>query len=123
MRRSIALIGTAALALALTGCGDDEGSATGGTIDPDGLVVVAQDIDFDQDRYEASAGEIPVGYRNEGSLVHTLVIEDVDGLDLEVQSKGDTASGTVTLEPGEYVLFCDVPGHQQSGMEATLTVR
>jgi uncharacterized cupredoxin-like copper-binding protein len=37
-----------------------------------------------------------------------------------VTSEGDTDVGTADLEPGEYRLYCDVPGHES--MEATLTV-
>lgn len=123
MRRSTILAGISLALLAITGCGEGEPTATGDSLDPGGLVVVAEDIDFDRDRYEATAGAVEIGYRNDGSIVHTLVIEDVGDLDLEVESRGDVDSGRVTLDPGEYVLFCDVPGHRQSGMEATLTVR
>jgi uncharacterized cupredoxin-like copper-binding protein len=37
-----------------------------------------------------------------------------------VASSGDTDEGTTELEPGDYRIYCDVPGH--SAMEATLTV-
>ncbi len=40
-----------------------------------------------------------------------LVVED-----------GGTDSGNLTLEPGRYILYCDIAGHRSSGMEARLTV-
>ena len=35
---------------------------------------------------------------------------------------GKSGSLTVNLKPGNYVLFCNQPGHYQDGMFATLTV-
>lgn len=120
------MICTGLLAIgALVGaCGGDDsegstgaGEGSGGAAD---LTVDALDkLAFDQDSYEVPAGEVQVLYRNEGSLPHTLVIEGVDGFKLSV---GDEDSGSVELEPGSYVLYCDVAGHREAGMEAELTV-
>ena len=96
--------------------------AVDGTGDADGLVVVAEDIAFGETAYSAAAGAVPVTYRNDGSIRHTLVIEDVDGFKLEVASTDDVDEGTVELDSGEYTLFCDVPGHRSAGMEATLRI-
>ena len=113
----------------LTGCGGDDdggggdglstGSGDGGG---DGTVtVVAQDsLRFDQDDYTASAGDVTIEYENAGNLTHTLLIDGVDDFKLSVTSNGDTDEGTVELEPGDYRIFCDIPGHES--MEATLTV-
>ncbi|HEV3364625.1 MAG TPA: hypothetical protein VG795_10915 [Acidimicrobiia bacterium] len=37
-------------------------------------------------------------------------------------ARGDVDTGTVALKPGKYILYCDVAGHRQAGMEAPLTV-
>lgn len=84
--------------------------------------MLAEDISFPSDTYQAAAGTIQVTYENVGSIVHTLVIEDVDDFKLTVNSNGDVDEGSVDLEPGTYDMYCDVPGHRQAGMEATLEV-
>lgn len=105
------------------GCGDDDAASAPETPPvEDAVRVAAQDIGFGADQYEVEAGEVAFEYVNEGNILHTLVIEDVGGLELTVRSTGDTDRGSVGLETGEYVLYCDVAGHRQAGMEATLVV-
>ncbi|HET6952623.1 MAG TPA: plastocyanin/azurin family copper-binding protein [Acidimicrobiales bacterium] len=128
LRRQQLVIGAlAASAIVLGACGgdDDGGSSGDGLTTQSGgageVTVVAQDtLRFDHDSYSADAGEVTITYENDGSLVHTLLIDGVDDFKLQVSASGDTDSGTVDLEPGEYRIYCDVPGH--SSMEATLTV-
>lgn len=127
MVRRLAVAAVAALgALALVGCGgdDDTSNAAQGAQEPAGatLSVVAKDIDFSADSYRATAGSVPITYRNDGTLPHTLVIEGVSGFKLEVSGKGDVDRGSVDLAPGTYTVYCDIVGHRQAGMEATLTV-
>jgi plastocyanin len=126
MRRSLPLIlaPLAVLAVSAVGCGgDDAASPDGGQGNEDAVAVVAEDIGFAEDAYESPAGTIAFEYRNEGALLHTLVIEGVDDFALEVAASGDEDAGTVDLEAGTYTLFCDVAGHRDAGMEATLEVR
>ena len=114
----------------LAGCGGDDDGGGGGnglsTGSGEGssgstVTVVAQDsLRFDRDEYTASAGEVTIDYENGGNLTHTLLIDGVDDFKLSVTSNGDTDEGTVELEPGDYRIFCDIPGHES--MEATLTV-
>jgi cytochrome c oxidase subunit 2 len=113
----------------LGGCGGDddggggggEGLSSGSGGGGDTVTVVAQDsLRFDRDEYTASAGEVTIDYENSGNLTHTLLIDGVDDFKLMVTSSGDTDEGTDELEPGDYRIFCDIPGHES--MEATLTV-
>lgn len=119
----VALIAAGALVLSACG-GDDDTAAT-----PDGngagggeLTVIAEDITFSSDTYQAEAGTVDVVYENEGSIEHTLVIEDVEDFKLTVTSNGDVDEGTVELDAGTYTMYCDVAGHREAGMEATLEV-
>ena len=82
-------------------------------------------LKFDKANYEVGAGDVTVGYINEDSIRHTLVVVQdgtkVSGFELKVNKKGDIDSGSVTLVAGTYVLMCTVPGHQN--MKADLTVK
>jgi plastocyanin len=86
------------------------------------MTVVAEDIRFSESTFRAEAGSVAVTFRNDGSIEHTLVIEGVAGFKLDVPANGDVDEGTVDLQAGDYTLYCDVPGHRDSGMEATLEV-
>lgn len=123
--RTNALIPALVAAVALAACGGDDTSVSfepdDGVVDGS-VTVIGSDIAFDRDDYVAAAGPVEITLANEGSIVHSLVVEDVDGMRLVTQSKGDEDTGTVDLEAGEYVIFCDIAGHRNAGMEATLTV-
>lgn len=117
----------------ISACGGDDDEAGDGAGDEAGdgaaptdaeVTVVADDaLDFDEDEYTAPAGKITFTYDNGGSILHTLVVEGrEDDLRLEVRSGGDVDTGSIELEAGEYVVYCDVTGHRSGGMEATLTV-
>ena len=131
MRRTLLCCAGAALLLApLAACGDDDdttstptsassdgggGGGAGGTL----RVGALDSLRFDAESYEVAAGEVHVVYENEGSIAHTLLIDEVDGFKLAV---GDTDEGDVELEPGTYRIYCDVAGHEAGGMVAELTV-
>ena len=87
------------------------------------MTVHAQDsLKFDKSDYTAKAGDLTIGYVDDGSLTHTLSIKGKDGFKLQVTSRGDSKSGKVNLSAGSYTLFCDIPGHESAGMKATLNV-
>ena len=120
-RTSLALVSFAALAA----CGGGE-SAPETTL-PAGVDLVVKavpTIRWDASSYTAPAGEIDVFLANDDNVKHVLVVlqddKVVGDLELEVNKRGDTDQGTITLEPGEYRIYCTVPGH--GSMDSTLTV-
>jgi plastocyanin len=120
------VLAAAAIAVPLAACGDDDADGGGGGDLPEGAVVVdAEDaLRFDPDALTVEAGEVTFGLRNDGSLPHTFVIEELeDELKLSVSGSGGTDSGSIELETGEYTFYCDVPGHRGGGMEGTITVQ
>lgn len=133
-----ALAAATLAALLLAACGDDasddgaalgaEGGGSPAPAEPGGaaLTVEAHDIEFDSDVYRIAAGPVDIEYQQKGTLPHSLVIEEAGGAAVEGFELGvgdaDADRGTVDLPPGDYVLYCDVPGHRGAGMEAELQV-
>ena len=119
------LLTLSATVLLLTSC--SSGTTAPAETLPMGATVIkaVPSLRFDADTYgPISAGDVTIGYSNEDSVRHTLILAKGDtkvpNFKLVIGKKGDVDSGTVTLEKGEYTLICDVPGH--SNMRATLTV-
>lgn len=129
-RRLAGFLSTAAVAvLVMTACGADDSpvaSPTSGDSSEEaeaGVTVIAKDISLAPATVRATAGDVHITYRNEGSIVHTLLIEGVDGFKLDVASRGDVEEGSVRLAPGTYTMYCDVAGHRQAGMHGTIEVQ
>ncbi len=101
---------------------------------------------FAPDDLQVEVGEVvEIAIQNSEMVLHDFTIDDIDA-DVHISYLGGTgqhaheeaakeadvhfaltepASGVVHLkinEPGEYVFYCSVPGHQQQGMEGTLIV-
>ncbi|MEY4366409.1 MAG: hypothetical protein RLZZ305_1753 [Actinomycetota bacterium] len=126
LRTSLAAAVTASTLGLLAACGGGS-SAPADTLPADvGLLVKAvPSLRFDAGKYgPVKAGEILVGYSNEDSVRHTLIVvkDDVKvaNFRLVIEKEGSVDSGTVTLSAGTYTLLCDVPGH--SNMKASLVV-
>ncbi len=125
-KSSFALLPVVALVVALGACSSSSSTpAETLPVDIDLEVHAVPGLKFDQTNYEVGAGDVTVGYINEDSIRHTLVVVQegnlVSGFELKVNKNGDIDSGSVTLAAGNYVLFCTVPGHQN--MKADLAVK
>jgi plastocyanin len=94
------------------------GGGGGETID-----ISETEFAIDPADVSAQAGEVTFAISNDGSAPHNL---EVEGKGIEEVS--DTIEGgqktdlTVELEPGEYEMYCAIPGHREQGMEGTVTV-
>ena len=96
---------------------------------------------------EVNAGEVlEIAIQNIEPLLHDFTIDKIDA-DVHISYLGGTGqhahaeaerdadvhfaltepgTGVVHIkihEPGEYVIYCSVPGHREAGMEGTLIVR
>jgi len=92
----------------------------------------------------APAGEVTFNAINEGTILHNLKVArtdlapdalpvddstlmvDEDQVEVLASSKdldvGQAEELTLELEPGSYVLFCNIPAHYQAGLYAGFTV-
>lgn len=125
---SLAALGLAA-AVTLGACagGNSNESSESGRLESQtppaaSLRIEAAEFSLSPENLRTTSGTVAIEFANAGAVVHTLLIEDVNGFKLETPARGDVDTGTVALKPGTYTLYCDVPGHRQAGMEAPLTV-
>jgi plastocyanin len=79
---------------------------------------------FDTRSLEAQAGQVTIQMENPSTVPHNVSI-DGGGVDEEGNTveQGGTSTVRAELRPGEYAFYCSVPGHRESGMEGSLTVR
>ena len=135
-RRRGALVACATLAFGLAACGGGDGdgseAAAGAAADKgaaaaaeapagSGLEVVAKDIAFEPAELTVGSAPAEITLRNDGAIIHTLVVEGAPGFKLEAV-KGASDTGTLDVDPGTYTAYCDQPGHRAAGMETKLTV-
>jgi plastocyanin len=99
--------------------GGGGGGGGGGTpVEIDGA-----DLSFTPKEVTAPAGPISITLKNVGKIHHTLVIDGAaDFKKLEADPGQAPTETWKDAKPGEYVLYCDVPGHRAAGMEAKLKV-
>jgi plastocyanin len=130
----ISLIGAGAVAAAagmrsLEAHGGEGGQATGGEGQGEGgeasganePLFVAVDIEFEQAPQALPPGDTTLTLENDGAIEHNVTIEELGDEVIVKAAPGESATGEVTLEPGEYTYYCSIPGHRTT-MEGTLTV-
>ena len=114
-----------AVAVALSACSSSNATPATLPATVDLEVRAVAGLKFDKSAYDATAGDIEIGYVNDDTIRHTLVVVEGDTkvgtLELKVNKRGDTDLGSINLPAGNYVLLCTVPGHQS--MKADLTVK
>ena len=99
---------------------------------------------FDLDSSTGPAGEITFHIQNDGEKTHEFVVIKTDTMsdslpvdeandevdetaftpvdEVEDITSGSSAELTVDLEPGHYVILCNLTGHYSKGMHADFTV-
>ena len=75
-----------------------------------------------QGELAAPAGNVTLNVVNGGAIDHNLVIRELGARTANLSSRGVETLDLGELEPGTYEVFCDIPGHADSGMEAELVI-
>ena len=96
-------------------------AAEGAATDPNQLSFTAEDIKFTTVPETTKAGEKQVTLVNAGQTPHNVTFPDLGDAPIVEAEGGETATGSVTLDPGTYEFICSVPGHD-SLMSGELTV-
>src|SRR5690606_21451324 len=68
----------------------------------------------------AAGGQLDV--RNDGAIEHNLAVEGTELITADLGAGESEALPLDGLAPGTYTIYCEIPGHRDAGMEATLTV-
>jgi plastocyanin len=124
MLKTIARTAAAAtlIALPLAACGGGSSTASDDISKADVTVHALDALRFDKPEYTTHAGDITIGYVDDGSLQHDLLIDGKSGFKMSVNGQGQARAGKVTLTPGSYTIYCDVPTHREAGMQSKLII-
>jgi plastocyanin len=130
MLTSFLLVAAAITTAVLTGGeGEEEHGAEAGAAPPatGRTLALAADpggaLRFDKTRAAVLGGRVTVRLTNDSTVEHNVTIaqgsKTLGGTKTITESTDRLA---LELAPGDYVFFCSVAGHRQSGMEGTLAV-
>jgi uncharacterized cupredoxin-like copper-binding protein len=121
------------------------GSSTQSSSTSGGVGATEKDFAITLDSSTADAGSVTFDITNQGPSTHEFVVfktdlapdalptddkgtvdEEGKGLkhidEVEDIAAGSSQTLTTNLDPGNYVVICNLPGHYQQGMHAPLTV-
>ena len=88
--------------------------------------MVEREFALQLSRACVAAGEVTVEAANYGEDPHNLYLRREGSSDpplvIEQAEPGEVKEATFTLGAGSWHLWCDLPGHEEAGMAATLRV-
>ena len=93
---------------------DGGGSATAGAVE-----VTLADFSIEPETIEASTGS-SIRVTNTGAAEHNLAVKGTELVSETIAGGASTSLDVSSLEPGDYTVFCAVPGHESAGMVGTM---
>ena len=121
------LIGLVACSAPAGGDSQSEGTgaATEAPVAAEALTVTLMDFVIDPSALEVTGPTVSIEVTSDGPTPHNLTVRDASDevlLGTTDLSTGESETIPADLEPGEYTIFCSLPGHESLGMRGTLTV-
>lgn len=90
------------------------------------LQIVAREYTFTASRVTLAPGTTAIELNNQGQDPHDLRVERADdpgtGFDFALTKPATRTTNKIELTPGEWKLYCTLPGHDGLGMHARVTV-
>jgi plastocyanin len=108
------------------GPSEEEEAGGAGFQEPAGPPVATLDVEalpsltFQAQQFTVPAGIIQINYIDRGGT-HTLLFEEPQFSGFQLAVPQGKKSGKVELKPGDYTIYCNIPGHRAAGMFATVT--
>jgi plastocyanin len=133
MLTSTVLVAATLTAAVVTGGGEsEEGGAQDGAAQSAGAASTSRALKlaaeptgrplYDKDRAAVKAGKVEIRLANASSVPHNVTITRGTRTVAATKTiKSGRTTLTVSLPPGDYVFFCSVDAHRESGMEGALT--
>jgi uncharacterized cupredoxin-like copper-binding protein len=139
-RATWAVVGV--LMLATAACSSSSSSSSSAAAPEGGIAATEADFSIALDSTSVPSGDVSFSIENQGPSAHEFVIVQTDLApdalpvkDNEVEedqltivdeaediAPSTTADLTTNLDPGSYVIICNVTAHYEQGMRAGLTV-
>ncbi|NNE10990.1 MAG: multicopper oxidase domain-containing protein [Ilumatobacter sp.] len=112
----VAILGAIAVTALIAGGGSSEDAVTTSQLN-----VTLSEFAIDGE-LTAPAGQVVLNISNEGSLDHNVVVRGSNLRSQMLAAGGSTVLDLGELAPGTYELFCEVAGHEASGMVHDLVI-
>ncbi|MGH2405070.1 MAG: cupredoxin domain-containing protein [bacterium] len=110
--------------LAVAGCsrGTPGGQPPGQPPAVQMVEVIMREWAFEPSPLVAKTGKVTFRIKNDGSVEHNFLVENKPGAEVDAIKPGESKTLTADLTPGQYTVFCNLPGHREAGMVRTLKI-